>query len=61
MAFPIQEKVLGLQISVDDVQFVKVLDSCDYLVEEIYSFWLLDALVFDDVVKELSARRVLHD
>ena len=57
----IEKQILGLEISMNNTQLMKVLDASDYLMEEAASLRLLDSLALNDVVKELSSACVLHD
>lgn len=40
---------------------MKVLDACENLMEEPACFTVLKTLFLDDVIKEFTTRRVLHD
>lgn len=40
---------------------MKVLDACKYLMEESACFAVLKTFLLDDVIKEFTTRRVLHD
>ena len=57
----VKKQVLRLQIPMDDAKLVEVLDAVNNLLEEAASVALLDPVVLDDVVEELSARSVLHN
>ena len=57
----VEEEVLRLQISMYDVQFVKIFYSSNDLVKEFEGLRLLNTLVLDDVVEELASIRILHD
>lgn len=57
----IEEEVFGLQVSVDDVEFMDILDSSNNLVKELAGFLLFDSVVLDNVFKELSSACILHD
>lgn len=56
----VQQDVLGLQISVDDVVGVTVVEGGDDLPEKPPGFLLLDPLLAHNVVKELTTAGVLH-
>jgi len=45
----------------DDVELVEVLDTSDYLVEELDGLRFFDPLVLDDVIEKLSPTCILHD
>jgi hypothetical protein len=45
----------------DNVEFMKIFDTCDDLMEEVAGLRLLDPLVADDVIKELPSLSVLHN
>lgn len=60
-AMLIQQKILGLQIPVDDLHAVNLLDPSHDLVKEAASFRLRDTASADDVVKQLTTARILHD
>ena len=57
----IQEQVLRFKVSMHDVQLVKVLDSCDYLMEKFKSLRLFDSLIFNNVIEQFTSIRILHD
>jgi len=43
-----------------DIQLVKILNSCDNLVEKLQGLWLFDSLILDDVIKKFTTIRILH-
>ena len=45
----------------DDVKFMKVLDSCDYLMEELEGLRLFDSLILDDIIEKFTSVSILHD
>ncbi len=51
----VQQQVLWLEVSVHDIELVKILDTGDYLVEKFDGQWLFDSLILDDEVKKLTA------
>ena len=57
----IQKQVLWFQVSVDYVELMEVLDTCNDLVEEFERLRLLDPLILDNVVEELAPVGILHD
>lgn len=56
----INEQVLWFEVAMDDVEFVEVLNAGENLLEESTSILLFKAGALNDVVKELTARGVLH-
>ena len=56
-----KQQVFRFHVSVHYIEFVNVLDSIDYLLEEPASFLLLDSLVGNNVVEQFSAGGVLHN
>lgn len=67
-AIVVDEEILGLEISVDDVELVNVLDAGDDLLKYGACFILGDSVLFhclllgfDNIVKKLSGIHVLHD
>lgn len=57
----IEEKILGLQISVYDVHCVHLFDPSDYLMEKAASFSFLHTSTCNNVVEQLAPTRILHD
>lgn len=57
----VQQEVLWLQVSVDDAQFVDILNTRDDLLVHLCRFFLLQPPVFYNVLKQLSARTILHN
>ena len=57
----IEEEVFRLEVSMDDVQLVDILDASVDLLEKLACLVFLQTSVRNNVVKELTAARVLHD
>lgn len=57
----VEEEVLRLEVSVDDVQLVDIFYASVDLLEKLACLVFLEPSVRHNVVKELSAARVLHD
>lgn len=57
----IEQEILGLQIAMDDVQFVDVLNPLQYLLLKLGGFLLLDPLISDNLVEQLASTGKLHD
>jgi hypothetical protein len=57
----LHEQVLRLQVAVNDVHRMQIVHACADVVHKRRRNGLGDALVFDDVVKQLATVAVLHD
>ena len=57
----IKQQILRLQVAMYNVKFVKILDSSNDLVEESLGKGLPHTLVLNNEVKQLAARRILHN
>jgi len=57
----VEQKIFGLEISVNDAQLVQVLDRALDLLEELARLLLGQLLLLDDVVEEFAPRNILHD
>jgi hypothetical protein len=57
----IKQEILGLQVSVDNVQLVDILNAGVYLLEKLAGLVLLQTSVCYDIVEELTSTGVLHD
>ena len=57
----IQQKILGLEISVTNANFMDILNTRYYLLEKPACFILLQSFPFHDVVEQFSAAGVFHN
>jgi len=57
----VEEEVLGLQISVNDAQFMQVLNTTDDLLEELARLHLLKFLFLYNVVEQFTTTGILGD
>jgi hypothetical protein len=57
----VEQKVFGLQVSVDNAQLVDVLDARYDLLVHLGCLLLFQPSIFDNVLEELSAGAILHD
>lgn len=57
----VEEKVLGLEISMADVESMAVVDSFDDLLEVVESLLRRESTSRDEVVEEFSSGNVFHD
>jgi hypothetical protein len=57
----VNQNIFQFKISVNNFQFMTVLDTADDLIEYLTSFILIHSLLLDDVVKQFSPTKKLHD
>lgn len=57
----VNQNIFQFKIPVNNFQFMTVLDTADDLIEYLTSFILIHSLLLDDVVKQFSSTKKLHD
>lgn len=57
----VEEKILGLQVSMDNAKFVDILNAREDLSVHLARLGLFQPSILDNVLEELAARTVFHD
>ena len=57
----VEEKILGLQVSMDNAKFVDILNAGEDLSVHLARLGLFQPSILDNVLEELAARTVFHD